>query len=102
MKALVTLKTDSIDLVGDQQALQFKVTIAHPDGSSVQRQLVDDPTVPVTFDDLVPGDYIVLASRIDQTGADIVPPVTASFSIAAPATAVTAQVPVSITIQLGG
>jgi hypothetical protein len=119
MSATATITTVKANLADGQVAAQFKVSIIMADLTGSQVKMVDgipvldangnetgDVVCPsVTFDDLAPGSYTVLASRVDQTGADIVTAVSNTFTVAPPAppvggTPAQADVPASVTVTV--
>jgi hypothetical protein len=113
MDAIVVVNTVSAPLAAGQAAGKFKITICSADGSNVQSQLFDAPApgvatdgsaedappLTVQFSDVLPGDWIVTASRVDQNGSDIAPAATRSFNVSA-TEAGTTQVPGTITFTL--
>jgi hypothetical protein len=113
MEAILTVNTVSAPLAAGQSAGKFKITICTSDGANIQTQLFDapepgvnpdgsannTPPLSVCFQDVLPGDWIVTATRVDQNGADIAAAATRTFNVAE-TEAGTTQVPGTITFTL--
>lgn len=77
----------------------FRVELLNPDGSTVQPfSQITDPTTPVLFADVAPGDYVVRASAVGADGTSWFEPVTQAITV--PVDTTTSDAPVSIAVTL--
>ena len=81
-----TIHTTKVEVLEGLSAAEFKVSVFRSDLTDEPKSAIvaADQPLDVRFDGLTPGEYVVVASRVDQFGRDIYDPVSTMFTIDAP------------------